>query len=866
MTSLNHKGFAIQAINSAKKRFQRKEDLRNRKIRIPLPLDYVSQQAPTVISVIGSGKVGKTTIIKNLISNFTKNKLVDVKGPFTLVTSKKQRVTLFECHDNMFSMIDIAKCTDIALLIVDASFGFELEIFEFLSICQTHGMPRIMGVLNHLDVIKNPKTLKRQKKMLKHRFWTEVYNGGKLFYLTGFLNGEYIKNEVKNLARFISVMKFRPIMWRLFHSYILVDRVEDITPKELLNKKLSCDRNIQLYGYVRGAPLRKDIPVHIPGYGDMKIKRIKSLPDPCPLPSAERKSLSNKEKHVYSPMSGVGGISFENDLLYVKLQTNGVANIVDSNNDKSVESEKKSMSIAINQSKLKLLPEYDVLDKIATDNKSQSNIDTSKTDSTAKFSERSTVFNEKLQTTLDKFTQNRNFNLMKLVYSDASIKEPFDEERCQCFQSLQHVSNKKNNMKPYFVASLWKTDPSSTVQRKGSSDKIIDDSQEVAKLSNGEQISKSHWIKSDTQFYDQLCKKVSNQIEVNRKEFSTLNDESRSSIQGFLPGSYVCIEVADVSYEFVQNFDPFVPIVIGGLNTCENNFGFLTAKIKKHRWYNRVMKSNTPLVISLGWRRFQTVPVFAKQEDDLKYRFLKYTPAHLSCSMIFFGPIAIQNSGLLIIDYQNRSKSKSEFRIAGTGSVSGFENTPRIVKKIKIVGFPYKIYEKSAFIKDMFSSSLEVTKFVGAKIKTVSGIRGQIKKSINEVNGAFRATFEDKILLTDIVFCRTWYQIKIPKFYSTVTNLLTAMDTLAKDKYTLNESKIKTETKIQTDSLYLPIVRTFKQPSEIKIPKKLQGRIPFKEKQKTILNKTKTKASAKKVFTIRSPLERKVNNFYFVYF
>ena len=58
---------------------------------------------------------------------------------------------------------------------VDASFGFEMEIFEFLNICQVHGFPRIMGVLTHLDHFKDNKMLNNTKKRLKHRFWTEVY-------------------------------------------------------------------------------------------------------------------------------------------------------------------------------------------------------------------------------------------------------------------------------------------------------------------------------------------------------------------------------------------------------------------------------------------------------------------------------------------------------------------------------------------------------------------------------------------------------------------------------------------------------------------------------------------------------------------
>lgn len=39
-------------------------------------------------------------------------------------------------------------------------------------------------------------------------------------------------------------------------------------------------------------------------------------------------------------------------------------------------------------------------------------------------------------------------------------------------------------------------------------------------------------------------------------------------------------------------------------------------------------------------------------------------------------------------------------------------------------------------------------------------------------DGSFRATFEDKPLMSDIVFLRAWIGVDLPRFYNPVTNLL----------------------------------------------------------------------------------------------
>lgn len=150
-------------------------------------------------------------------------------------------------------------------------------------------------------------------------------------------------------------------------------------------------------------------------------------------------------------------------------------------------------------------------------------------------------------------------------------------------------------------------------------------------------------------YYDELKMNAEKQAQLNKSVFENMDDDVRVQIEGYRPGMYVRIEFEKVPAEFVTNFDPTYPLLIGSLNMGEENIGYVNVRIKKHRWYKRILKTNDPLIISLGWRRFQTVPLFSKLEDDLKFRYLKYTPEHISCNAHFWGPITPQGTGFLAL-------------------------------------------------------------------------------------------------------------------------------------------------------------------------------------------------------------------------
>ncbi|CAJ1410550.1 unnamed protein product [Effrenium voratum] len=257
-----------------------------------------------------------------------------MRGPVTLVSGRHRRITIVECPQEMSAMLDLAKIADLVLLLVDASYGFELETFEFINILQVHGFPRVIGVLTHLDSFKENKQLRKVKKSMKHRFWAELYDGAKLFYLSGLQYGRYHRIEIQNLARFIAVQKTPILSWRQSHPYILALRWEDQTDPTLAE---AAPRRLDLYGYVYGARFREGFEVHLPGVGDFNIASIKQLTDPCPAPqeteAARKKDLNRKddkpkknnalrtlaERHriVYAPGSDIGSITVDSEAMYI---------------------------------------------------------------------------------------------------------------------------------------------------------------------------------------------------------------------------------------------------------------------------------------------------------------------------------------------------------------------------------------------------------------------------------------------------------------------------------------------------------------------------------------------------------------------
>lgn len=98
----NIKAFTVSSRVKARKAVQRNLDREHKKEHVPLVDRQVKDPLaapPIVVVVAGPPGVGKSTLIKSLVKRYTKRSLKgDPKGPITVVSGKKRRLTFFECE------------------------------------------------------------------------------------------------------------------------------------------------------------------------------------------------------------------------------------------------------------------------------------------------------------------------------------------------------------------------------------------------------------------------------------------------------------------------------------------------------------------------------------------------------------------------------------------------------------------------------------------------------------------------------------------------------------------------------------------------------------------------------------------------
>ena len=149
------------------------------------------------------------------------------------------------------------------------------------------------------------------------------------------------------------------------------------------------------------------------------------------------------------------------------------------------------------------------------------------------------------------------------------------------------------------------------------------------------------------------------------------------------------------------------------------------------------------------------------------------------------------------------------------------------------------------------------------KVRTVSGIRGQIKKPLSKPHpeGSFRATFEDKLLLSDIVVLRTWYPLSPVTYFNPVTSHFLPFKSVWFGAKTVGQLRYEQNlpTPFNADSLYKPIERVERQFNPLQIPKQMIAALPFEEKMRVAAPKRNRINQDEARVVVRTKKEKKTD-------
>lgn len=712
----------------------------------------------------------------------------------------KQKLQLISVKRNLLDVLDAAKISDYVLFVVSATRPVDHFGHVCLSALKAQGLPRVVACAQHVE--KLPAGKRRQAlaslSLFVQNHFAKVHDVFDTFTSQG----------VQSLLRHFTLSVPRPINWRERYSLMRVERceflfrddatsgaLEQIKLQETVTRPSESSRYGDLFvtGWIRNQPLSSNRLVHIPNWGDYRIKRIeRALVSEGSNGSAEIRGLSEP---VVAGQSSAPSLVFEegNPSTQESLVSENIPDIMETEQtwptDEEIADADKGLRQALKKStKTKSVPKGTSSYQAAwiVDDEDQFQVGSCSGDEMdikiPQETRDALLANSDIPSDEEVGTRSfeRGFRRLGDQVSSGDEHEEIEiGEREEIFANIDPEQEEAD-----YNAFL--------AQRRAAAadDQFFPDEIDIPRdVLARTRFRKYRGLKSfrssNWDPYENLPEDYARVFQFKNFERTRKRVLADIGDEGVGVGEYVTVVLENVPEEVKLKFQVesteyanagFVkPFYIVSLLPNEHKMSVLNMRVKRHASSDpsqSVIKSKDPVILQIGFRRYVCSPIYSadtRGSANNVHKFQRYFLPGAPAIATAYLPVHYAPCPVLMFRYSDKASGhckaphemfdfEEQPSILATGGVEEVEPNRIIAKRSILTGHPFKVHKRSAVIRYMFWNADDVNWFKPIELVTKYGRRGAIKESLG-THGYMKCIFDGLLKPHDTVMLNLYKRV-----------------------------------------------------------------------------------------------------------
>lgn len=670
------------------------------------------------------------------------------------VESFKQNLRFFTPdRNNLFSLIDTASAVDTILFLVSAQDpSIDNLGVDLLEVLRAQGLCTTIACIQSLDTIKASR---------QHSLRLEWLNS-LTFHLAATLHPRLFssdhfesKREQAEMLRILCQLPiYEGISWRDPHPYLLAESAE------LTTNQTTAEPILRITGRVRGSrAFSANQLVHLPGIGDFQLDQIsllglhrrggqmevdsniiqrsdpalqEALFDPSVVSHYENEDMNNdaqgeneaeREKHLIRVPKGTS--SYQARMIHEAGLDESSAGESEDDSDNEITNEKDSMVLEASDAEDAVSDDEELVDINAEEEDSRRDLEREEKEGEIALNDYTAMKNRTQDEPLSK------------TFPDA-VESPTDQSARQRFAKYRGVESLRT--------SEWDRE----------ADQVPSCMSHIFQFSN---------------------------FKLSMKKALTVDLESiNSNISPFCPGSHIQM---DISLKNVQNgshvANSLLSLVNGfkvtstaltvyGLLSHEQKYSLMNYSIQPRlNGVDCQIRSKEPVLMISGFRRLEVSPIYSDASRGHHLHSMhRILPTDSSCTASIFAPISYPPCPILL--FRPRVDNGGAVSLYASGSLESVNPNRIILKKITLIGYPFKIHRRMCTVRFMFFNPADVNWFRPVELITSRQFRrGHIKESLG-THGYMKCIFDKQVQQNEQIAMHLYKRV-FPKWSTRVCSV-----------------------------------------------------------------------------------------------